>query len=66
MKMNDRYPTYCANIAELILNLEEARRSVQDWNAPKAGLERKILNNIGLPDGSPPEKGKSKRDGGRK
>jgi hypothetical protein len=58
MKMNDRYPTYCANIAELILNLEEARRSVQDWNAPKAGLERKILNNIGLPDGSPPEKGK--------
>src|ERR1700685_3861340 len=60
MTVTDRFQPYCADIAELILNLIEAGDRVADWNNPKPGLGRRILNKIGLPDGSPPEKGEER------
>ena len=60
MTTTDGFQPYCADIAELILNLEEADNSVADWNDPKSQFQRTILNKIGLSDGSPPEKGEER------
>src|SRR3984885_2428432 len=48
MKSEDRYLQYCADIAELLLNLEEAEERVKDWTRPQTRLERRILTRIGL------------------
>jgi hypothetical protein len=60
MTTTDRFQPYCADIAELILNLEEADNSVADWNDPKSQFQRAIVTKIGLPDGSPSEKGEER------
>jgi hypothetical protein len=61
MKSKTRYWQYCADIAELFLNLEESDERVKDWNSPQPGLERRILVKIGLAGVSPTKDGEQRK-----